>query len=114
MNRSIILTDIFLTIVMIVLYILESAEIMANSVTIMTRVYLKLPFLFCLCVHHQQLKHLAEHRYPKIDCKFFKSYKEKVVFVLKKIVSEYGMYSDLSQAINDLNWCTFIIEHDYL
>lgn len=36
------------------------------------------------------------------------------MFVLKKIISEYGMYSDLNQAINDLNWCTFIIEHDYL
>ena len=57
---------------------------------------------------------LSEHKYPKIDKKFFKSYKEKVLFVLKKIVSEYGMYSDLTQAINDLNWCTFIIEHDYL
>jgi hypothetical protein len=37
-----------------------------------------------------------------------------VLFVLKKIISEYGMYSDLNSAINDLNWCTFIIEHDYL
>lgn len=39
---------------------------------------------------------LSEHKYPKIDKKFFKSYKEKVLFVLKKIVSEYGMYSDLT------------------
>lgn len=57
---------------------------------------------------------LSEHKYPRVDCKVFKSYKEKVLFVLKKIVTEYGVYSDLSHAINDLNWCTFIIEHDYL
>jgi hypothetical protein len=113
-NRVVVLTDIFLSMICVVLSIIELAEVLKNPVTIMTRVYLKLPFLFCLWNHHQQLKNLSEHKYPKIDKKFFKSYKDKVLFVLKKIVSEYGMYSDLSQAINDLNWCTFIIENDYL
>lgn len=113
-SRLAVLTDIFLTAVMTVLLILELAAVLESPVAVMTRVYLKLPFLFCLCQHHMHLKSLSEQKYPKTDCKFFKSYKEKVLFVLKKIISEYGMYSDLNQAINDLNWCTFIIEHDYL
>lgn len=114
LNRLVILVDIILTIIMFVLYILEITETVNTPVTIMTRVYLKLPFLFCLWNHHYQLKSMSGKKYPKSETKFFKSYKEKVLFVLKKIISEYGMYSDLNQAINDLNWCTFIIEHDYL
>jgi hypothetical protein len=113
-NRTAVLTDIFLTAVMLILFILELAVVLESPVAIMTRVYLKLPFLFCVCQHHIHLKAMSEQRYPKTDTKFFKSYKDKVLFVLKKIISEYGMYSDLNQAINDLNWCTFIIEHDYL
>lgn len=33
---------------------------------------------------------------------------------MKKIISEYYQFSDLSNAINDLNWCIFIIANDYL
>ncbi len=114
LSRFVIKMDISLTVVMIVLMVLEFTEVVSNPVTVMTRVYLKLPFLVCLWYHHSQLKSLGEHMYPKTDQKVFKSYKEKVLFVLKKIVSEYGIYNDLNPAINDLNWCTFIIEHDYL
>ena len=96
LNRLVILTDIILTIIMFILIILEISETIVNPVTIMTRVYMKLPFLFCLWNHHYQLKSLNGKKYPKTDTKFFKSYKEKVLFVLKKIVNEYGMYSDLN------------------
>jgi hypothetical protein len=99
---------------MIILIILEEVKVLDSPVVIMTRVYLKLPFLFFIWSHHNQLKQMSEFKYPKTESMAFKSYKEKVLFILKRIISEYGMYSDLTQAINDLNWCSFIIEHDYL
>jgi len=114
MSRVVIKIDIFLTSIMLALLALELTEVIKNPVTVITRVYMKLPFLVCLWFHHTQLKSLGDHMYPKTDHKVFKSYKDKVLFVLKKIVSEYGIYNDLNPAINDLNWCTFIIEHDYL
>lgn len=60
MNRLAVLTDIFLTAVMIILLILELVRVFYNPVAIMTRVYLKLPFLFCLCQHHIHLKAISE------------------------------------------------------
>lgn len=59
-NRTAVLTDIFLTVVMIILIILELARVFDSPVAIMTRVYLKLPFLFCLCLHHIHLKSMSE------------------------------------------------------
>ena len=52
MNRLTILTDIFLTVVMLILAILEFTDSINNPVSVMTRVYLKLPFVFCLWNHH--------------------------------------------------------------
>lgn len=52
-NRTAVLTDLFLTLVFFVLLILEFSDQLVNPITVMTRAYLKLPFLFCLWIHHQ-------------------------------------------------------------
>ena len=96
LNKRVVTADIWLTVILFILLILELTEVIDRSDTNLTKMYLKLPFLYCLCLHHVELKQLCDHKYPRFDTKHFKSYKEKVVFVLKKIVNEYGQYSNLT------------------
>ena len=40
--------------------------------------------------------------------------KEKVLFILNKLITSFGNNIVLSYPIQDLQWCYFIIENDYL
>lgn len=44
----------------------------------------------------------------------FSNYKEKVLFILKKMITNFGNNIILSHPNNDLQWCYFVIENDYL
>ena len=44
----------------------------------------------------------------------FTNYKEKVLFILKKMITSFGDNIILSYPNNDLQWCYFVIENDYL
>jgi hypothetical protein len=52
MSREVLKIDMILTTVMLILFILETLEVVNSPVTVMTRVYLKLPFVYCLWTHH--------------------------------------------------------------
>ena len=117
LNKAVILTDILLTVVMFILFIVEtggSVPAAGMPIIIITRGYLKLPFAWCLMLHYYRIKEVQNHSYPAHTKYNFKTYKDKVLYTLKKIISEYYQFADLSNAINDLNWCIFIIANDYL
>ena len=103
---------------MFVLFIVEigteSISEKALPIIIITRGYLKLPFAYCLMIHYFRINNVKNHSYPAHTVYDFKTYKEKVLYTLKKIISEYYQFNDLSNAVNDLNWCIFIIANDYL
>lgn len=86
----------------------------ALPIIIITRGYLKIPFAYCLLVHYFRIKDVQNNSYPSHTMYDFKTYKEKVLYTLKKIISEYYQFNDLSNAVNDLNWCIFIIANDYM
>ena len=44
----------------------------------------------------------------------FKTYKEKVLFIINTIRKQFGKRIGNSQPNFDLAWCSFIIENDYL
>ena len=60
LNKTIIVTDILLTIVMFILLIIEIGNESINEkalpIIIITRGYLKLPFAYCLLIHYFRIK----------------------------------------------------------
>lgn len=56
---------------------------------IISRSYLKLPFAYCLMIHYLRIKEVQEHSIPSHARYNFKTYKEKVLYTMKKIISEY-------------------------
>jgi hypothetical protein len=52
--------------------------------------------------------------YPKTRPDDFKTYKEKVIFIITSIRRQFGKRIYDSQPNFDLAWCSFIIENDYL
>jgi hypothetical protein len=52
--------------------------------------------------------------YPKVENNEFSTYKEKVLFILNNLISMFGRTSVLVDPNNDLIWCAFVIENDYL
>jgi hypothetical protein len=51
---------------------------------------------------------------PAVDKLEFGTYKEKVLFILNKIKQQFGDIVCMKQPTFDLDWCTFVIENDYL
>ena len=60
--KAVIFTDIVLTIAMFILLLLESSEKFSEPTSLalaqITRIYLKLPFAYCLFLHHLKLKRI--------------------------------------------------------
>ena len=53
--------------------------------------------------------------HPKSEVKMeFKTYKEKVLFIINMIRKQFGKSIAMNQPNFDLTWCAFIIENDYL
>ena len=52
--------------------------------------------------------------FPKTKAEDFKTYKEKVLFIITSIRKQFGKRIYKSQPNFDLAWCNFIIENDYL
>jgi len=52
--------------------------------------------------------------HPKGESVEFTSYKEKVLYIIKKIRKQFGKSIHLRQPNFDLSWCAFVIENDYL
>jgi len=52
--------------------------------------------------------------YPKIDKKEFATYKDKVLCIINKLITLFGKSPVLIDPNNDLIWCAFVIQNDYL
>ena len=81
----------------------ECVSKMAMPLVILTRLYSKLPFAYCLVLHQWQVRDLSrQETFPDFSKMNFKTYKDKVLYTLRKIISEYYQYNDLCNAIQDL------------
>jgi hypothetical protein len=85
-----------------------------------SRGYLKLPICYSF-MRHMVILYLNEKKksqintiYPKVENNEFSTYKEKVLFILNNLISMFGRTSVLVDPNNDLIWCAFVIENDYL
>ena len=52
--------------------------------------------------------------YPKIENTEFTTYKDKVLCIINKLISLFGKSPVLIDPNNDLIWCAFVIQNDYL
>ena len=90
------------------------------AVLTITRGYLKLPICYSIGLHLYQLRYIDKKKsqlntiYPKLDKLEFSTYKEKVLFILNKLITLFGKSPVLVDPNNDLAWCAFVIENDYL
>jgi hypothetical protein len=83
----------------------------------MVRAYCKIPFLVAILLFVakvKEIRHIQNMIFPKTRTDDFKTYKEKVVFIITSIRKQFGKRIYNSQPNFDLAWCSFIIENDYL
>jgi len=81
------------------------------------RLLLRLPFSGELLAHHYKLRLCRIQQnliFPNRDKKDFATYKEKVLYILNQIRTHFGKVIYMSYPNNDLAWCSFVIENDYL
>ena len=81
------------------------------------RFFLRSPFLVALLIHHYQLRLSRVNQnliFPKEDKLEFTTYKEKVLYIINQIRLQFGKVICMSHPNNDLAWCAFVIENDYL
>jgi hypothetical protein len=82
-----------------------------------TRLLLRIPFCAELVAHHYKLRLCRVQQnliYPNKDKNEFKTYKDKVLHILNQIRQQFGRIIYMSHPNNDLAWCSFVIENDYL
>lgn len=115
--------DVALTIIVFALYLIQLSQDFQTTtlaVLVMTRGYLKLPICYCILSFitdmfcNEKKKTQLNTIYPKMDKLEFNTYKEKVLFVLNKLITLFGKSPVLVDPNNDLIWCAFVIENDYL
>jgi hypothetical protein len=83
----------------------------------MVRAYFKIPFSIAIMLFIAKLKEIRHSQnaiFPKKQVEDFKSYKEKVLFIITSIRKQFGKRIYNSQPNFDLAWVTFVIENDYL
>jgi hypothetical protein len=83
----------------------------------MVRAYFKLPFAVAILLFIAKVKEIRNSQnmiFPKTRAEDFKTYKEKVLFIITSIRKQFGKRIYNSQPNFDLAWCSFIIENDYL
>jgi hypothetical protein len=83
----------------------------------MTRAYFKIPFAIAVILFIAKVKEIRHSQnmiFPKTRSEDFKTYKEKVLFIITSIRRQFGKRIYNSQPNFDLAWCSFIIENDYL
>lgn len=83
----------------------------------MVRAYFKLPFAVAVLLFIAKVKEIRHSQnmiFPKTNTEDFKTYKEKVLFIITSIRKQFGKRIYKSQPNFDLAWCNFIIENDYL
>mmetsp|Transcript_12307 Transcript_12307/g.19090 ORF Transcript_12307/g.19090 Transcript_12307/m.19090 type:complete len:80 (+) Transcript_12307:1324-1563(+) len=70
-----------------------------------------------MIIHHYKLRlaRLQEKlMFSNRDRNDFMTYKEKVLFIINQIRSQFRKVVYMNNPSNDLAWCAFIIENDYL
>jgi hypothetical protein len=87
------------------------------GVLMMVRAYFKIPFAVAIVffiAKVKEIRHSQNMIFPKTRTEDFKTYKEKVLFIITSIRKQFGKRIYKSQPNFDLAWCSFIIENDYL
>ena len=87
------------------------------GVLLISRIYLRVPFLVALLIHHYKLKLCQIQQniiFPNNEKLEFATYKEKVLFIINNIRKQFSKVIYMNQPNNDLAWCAFVIENDYL
>ena len=123
-SSSIIVLDLFVVLAILVLNFIEQS--MTSNVTInylqigallVARLCLRVPYTVQLASHHYKLRLCRLQQqliFPNRDKKEFATYKEKVLYILEQIRAQFGKVIYMSHPNNDLGWCQFVIENDYL
>jgi len=94
---------------------MSSPSLVTKTLNASFSMFAKLPFAFCLIVHQLQMRDAAKQMYQRDHSnKDFRSYRHKVLYILNSIVSRYSSVSYLNETVSDLNWCSFVIQNDYL
>lgn len=87
------------------------------GILMMVRAYFKIPFSIAIMLFIAKLREIRHSQnaiFPKRQSEDFKSYKEKVLFIITSIRKQFGKRIYNSQPNFDLAWVTFVIENDYL
>lgn len=83
----------------------------------MVRAYFKIPMAVAILLFVAKMREIHHSQnviFPKTRSGEFKTYKEKVLFIITSIRKQFGKRVYNSQPNFDLAWCSFIIENDYL
>lgn len=123
-STSVIAQDLTLIILLFLAFVIEQASYSSGSLDflkvgslIVARLFLRLPFMIELVTHHYKLRLCRVQQnliFPNRDKRNFSNYKEKVLYILEQVRKQFGKVIYMSHANNDLAWCSFVIENDYL
>jgi hypothetical protein len=114
-----VLVLITLTMYFIQMGLTQSGELnyLHIGILMMVRAYFKVPFsvaIILFIAKLREIRHSQNMIFPKRQSEDFKTYKEKVLFIITSIRKQFGKRIYNSQPNFDLAWVTFIIENDYL
>jgi len=123
-STSILMMDFVMVVLLVVIFITQTVFQMGDSlnyfqlaVLLISRFYFRLPFTVALIIHHFQLRLSRIQQniiFPNKESQEFVTYKEKVLFIINQIRSQFRKVVYMNNPSNDLAWCAFIIENDYL
>lgn len=119
-----IIMDAVAVVAIIVMYLIQMGLAQSGELNylhigmlMMVRAYLKIPFAVAIILFVAKVKEIRHSQnmvFPKLRSEDFKTYKEKVLFIIGSIRKQFGKRIYNSQPNFDLAWCSFIIENDYL
>lgn len=123
-STSILVLDALLLSILVLLFLFETTGKGEGSIgfcqvgsLLVARFLLRLPFMMQLLFHHYLLNLCRlQHNliFPNRETKNFCTYKEKVLYIIEQIRQQFGKVIYMSHPNNDLAWCQFVIENDYL
>jgi hypothetical protein len=116
--------DAFLSLIIVCMYLTQMGLAQSDDLNylhigmlMMVRAYFKLPLTVAIVmfiVKVNKIRHSQNTILPKKQSEEFKTYKEKVLYIINAIRKQFGKRIYNSQPNFDLAWCAFVIENDYL
>jgi hypothetical protein len=119
-----IIIDCICVLLAVVLFIVQAAmesagtiNYMQISILMISRAYMKFPITFVLIrfiIMVNRIKNQMRAVHPQREELTFRTYKQKVLFIINSVRSQFSRRIMDNQPNQDLKWCAYIIENDYL